>query len=263
MSRKGLTTSQLFGLSPEERTALINTVAGEAYQGGQGRDIAAVTANLLSRRLANYGGNTNMVDLVMQPQQYEANFELTRDQIKNPGLIGRIDRERIGKIVDNPSMVLAEYQAGGGPLSFRGTANYKYRRGDEYTPVEGKSNFYFDGLKQQNPEAFERGLQMFSGVTPSSYSANEQTPTQTAAAATTTSTTLPDGTVINVNIGKGQTDPKTPKFDPNDFMKRFLIEQIQGAGNTGGDLVNNLIKQASSGGYISAKQAMNLFGGFE
>ena len=93
--------------------------------------------------------------------------------------------------------------------------------------------------------------------------AGDQTPTQAAVAATTTSTTLPDGTVININIGKGQTDPKTPKFDPNDFMKRFLIEQIQGAGNVGGNLVNNLIKQASSGGYISAKQAMDLFGGFE
>lgn len=93
--------------------------------------------------------------------------------------------------------------------------------------------------------------------------AGDQTPTQTAAAATTNTTTLPDGTVININIGKGQTDPKTPKFDPNDFMKRFLIEQVQGAGSTGASLVNNLIKQASSGGYISAKQAMNLFGGFE
>ena len=184
-----------------------------------------------------------MVDLVMQPKQYEANFGLTRDQIQNPSLISRSDRERIERIIDNPSMVLAEYQAGGGPLSFRGTANYKYRRGDEYTPVEGKSNFYFDDLKQQNPEAFERGLQMFSGVTPTTYSATEQTPTQTAAAATT--------------------DEETSKFDPNTFMKRFLIQQIQGVNSASGNLVDNLIKQANTGGYISAKKAMDLFGGFD
>jgi len=91
--------------------------------------------------------------------------------------------------------------------------------------------------------------------------AGDQTPTQTAAAATTNTTTLPDGTVININIGKGQTDPKTPKFDPNDFMKKFLIQQVQGAGSS--SLVDSLIKQANSGGYVSAKDAMTLFGGFE
>ena len=166
MSRK-LTTSQLFGLTPEERTALINTVAGEAYQQGGGKDIAAVTANLLSRRISNYGGMNNMVDLVMAPGQYAANFTTSRDQIMNPGLIGAYDRDRIGKIVDNPSMVLAEYMAGGGPVSFRGTKLYKNRRGDEYTPIEGKSNFYFDPLKTSNPNAYQKGLDMFRGVEPS------------------------------------------------------------------------------------------------
>ena len=136
-----MTTSQLFKLSPEERTALINTVAGEAYQQGGGKDIAAVTANLLSRRISNYDGMSNMVDLVMAPGQYAANFNTSRDQIVNPGLISAYDRDRIAKIVDNPSMVLAEYIAGGGPVSFRGTELYKNRRGDEYTPIEGKSNF--------------------------------------------------------------------------------------------------------------------------
>ena len=239
MSRKGLTTSQLFGLSPEERTALINTVAGEAYQQGGGKDIAAVTANLLSRRVANYDGMKNMVDLVMAPGQYAANDYTSRDQIINPGLISAYDRERIGKIVDNPSMVMAEYIAGGGPVSFRGTSLYKNRRGDEYTPIEGKSNFYFDPLKTQNPEAYQRGLSMFEGVTPGS--GYDQTPTQTAAAATT--------------------DKITPKFDPNDFIKQFLMEQIKGINKN--SLLDNLMDESNSGGYINAEQAMSLFGGFE
>lgn len=156
-----LTTTQLFKLTPAERTAAINTIAGEAYQGAGGADIAAVTANLLSRRLANYGGNTNLVDIVKAPGQYEANFDLTRDQIINPDLISKADQERIGAIFDNPALIKDAYQKTGGALSFRGTANYKYRRGDEYTPVEGKSNFYFDPL---NPEAYQKGLNVFSGV---------------------------------------------------------------------------------------------------
>ena len=156
-----LTTTQLFNLSPAERTAAINTIAGEAYQGAGGADIAAVTANLLSRRLANYGGNTNLIDIVKAPQQYEANFNLTRDQIINPNLISKADRERIGAIFDNPALIKDAYQKTGGALSFRGTANYKYRRGDEYTPVEGKSNFYFDPL---NPETYQKGLNVFSGI---------------------------------------------------------------------------------------------------
>ena len=155
------TTTQLFNLTPAERAAAINTISGEAYQGAGGADIAAVAANLLSRRLAKYGGNANLVDIVTAPNQYEANFNLTRDQIINPNLISKKDQERIGAIFDNPALIKDAYQKTGGALSFRGTANYKYRRGDEYTPVEGKSNFYFDPL---NPETYQKGLNVFSGV---------------------------------------------------------------------------------------------------
>ena len=275
MSSK-LTTSQLFGLTPKERTALINTVAGEAYQQGGGKDIAAVTANLMSRRISNYGGMNNMVDLVMAPGQYAANFETSRDQIMNPGLISANDRDRIGKIVDNPSMVLSEYMAGGGPVSFRGTDLYKNRRGDEYTPIEGKSNFYFDPLKTSNPTAYQKGLDMFRSVVPATgydqtptqtaASAFEQTPTQTAAQALTT-ITLPDGTTISVGPNGVDARPSQKKKtdNPKNFITNYLTEQmfsqLQGGGNN--SLVDELIKQAQGGGYISAKKAMDLFGGFE
>jgi hypothetical protein len=69
-----LTTSQRLGLSQAERDAAINTIAGEAYQGAQGADIAAVAANLFSRRFSpKYAGNIVDVvkapgDGVMQPQ---------------------------------------------------------------------------------------------------------------------------------------------------------------------------------------------------
>lgn len=92
--------------------------------------------------------------------------------------------------------------------------------------------------------------------------AGDQVPTQQAAATTTTTQTLPDGTVININIGKGKTDPKTPEFDPNKFMKQYMMKAVLsgGLGSTG--IVNDMIKQANQGGYISPTQAMSVFGGF-
>jgi len=250
MSKK-LTTSQLFGLTPEERTALINTVAGEAYQQGGGKDIAAVTANLLSRRISNYDGMNNMVDLVMAPGQYAANDHTSRDQIMNPGLISAYDRDRIGKIVDNPSMVLAEYIAGGGPVSFRGTSLYKNRRGDEYTPIEGKSNFYFDPLKTQNPTAYQKGLDMFRGVVPAT--GYDQTPTQTAAAATIPATTTSTATTSTAN--NGLSDEDRAKM----FMLDFMSNQLQAYKQQDSDLIATM--QAGNN-LITAEDAMKLFGGF-
>ena len=224
MSRKR-TTSELFNLTPDERTALINTVAGEAYQGGGGEDIAAVTANLLSRKLSKYNGMNNIVDLVTAPGQYAANDSTSRNQIINPGLISAFDRERIAKIVDNPSMVLNEYMAGGGPVSFRGTSLYKNRRGDEYTHIEGSSNFYFDPLKTLN-----------------------QTPTQTAAATTQ-------------NTSGIQEDPKTPGYNPKKFVMDFIKNQIL-ALNSEQEKLNQQVMQQSNAP-ISAKKAIEFFGGFD
>lgn len=251
-----MTTSQLFKLTPEERTALINTVAGEAYQQGGGKDIAAVTANLLSRKISNYDGMNNMVDLVMAPGQYAANDQTSRDQIMNPGLITSYDRDRIAKIVDNPSMVLNEYMAGGGPVSFRGTSLYKNRRGDEYTPIEGKSNFYFDSLKTQNPEVYQKGLDMFRGVVPNT--AYNQTPTQTAAGAIDT-TKLPDGTVININYGSGAAQAQAP--NPKDFVTNFMMEKMfsNQTPSMSDILMADYNKQTNG---ITAEDAIKFFGGF-
>ena len=90
----------------------------------------------------------------------------------------------------------------------------------------------------------------------------DQVPTQTAAAATTTTRTLPDGTVININIGQGKTDPKTPNYDPKDFVTDYMNEMVMGQIQNQRGLVNTMIEQAQSGGYVSAKDAMNYFGGF-
>jgi len=160
-----VSTAQLFNLTPQERIAAINTVAREAYQGGGGADIAAVTANLLSRRLANYGGNSNLVDIVKQPGQYEANFHLNREQVTNPNLLSESDYKRVADVFDNPSMIKDAYQKSGGALSFRGVSAYGNRKQGDYVPVEGKSNFYFDPLDQAT---YQKGLETFASVPESS-----------------------------------------------------------------------------------------------
>ena len=160
-----VSTAQLFNLTPQERIAAINTVAREAYQGGGGADIAAVTANLLSRRLAQYGGNTNLVDIVKQPGQYEANFHLNREQVTNPNLLSESDYKRVANVFDNPAMIKDAYQKSGGALSFRGVSAYGNRKQGDYVPVEGKSNFYFDPLDQAT---YQKGLETFASVPESS-----------------------------------------------------------------------------------------------
>lgn len=255
-----LTTTQLFNLSPAERAAAINTIAGEAYQGAGGADIAAVTANLLSRRLANYGGNTNLVDIVKAPGQYEANFELTRDQIINPNLISKADQERIGAIFDNPALIKDAYQKTGGALSFRGTANYKYRRGDEYTPVEGKSNFYFDPL---DPEAYQKGLNVFSGVE-AVGPATEQT-VQPGAATNTTKTNLggnvTNNFLTNYIFGSTKSDKKEDKPKSLvDQLKGQLFNQALGLGQQHRSLSGRLIdsmKNSPYGGYLNPSNALS------
>jgi hypothetical protein len=240
-----LTTTQLFNLSPAERTAALNTIAGEAYQGGGGADIAAVAANLLSRRLANYGGNTNLVDIVKAPGQYEANFDLTKDQIVNPDLISKEDQERIGAIFDNPSLIKDAYEKSGGALSFRGTANYKYRRGDEYTPVEGKSNFYFDPL---NPETYQKGLDMFSEV-------------QAGGALPSTKSNLSNGTQPTANnfifnyiygdLGNKETKKEEKPKSLTERLKEQLFMQTM-SGSERPSLARQLINQVKSGaGYAN------------
>ena len=105
---KAPTTSELFGFNnPEEKNAYINTISREAYLGGEGKDIAGVAANLLSRRLANYGGSSNMLDIVTQPHQYEANFNLSKEQLSKPNAGGFTTDayNRIVQIAENPLLV--------------------------------------------------------------------------------------------------------------------------------------------------------------
>lgn len=255
------TTSQLFKLTPAEKTAAINTIYGEAYQGGSGADIAAVTANLLSRRLANYGGNRNLIDIVKAPMQYEANFNLTRDQIINPNLIPKADRDRINAIFENPQLIKDAYQKTKGALSFRGTANYAYRRGDEYTPIEGKSNFYFDPLDR---DTFKHGLDLFSGVEAVGPAGERNvqpgTPTDNTAN-NLDARSIANNFVTNYIFGSfGQTTKEKDK--PKSLVQKLqeqLFDQAMGQNNQKSftaRLIDSM-KNSPYGGYLNPTNAMS------
>ena len=175
---KPRTTSQLFGFdNPAEKNAFINTISREAYLGGKGGDIAGVAANLISRRLANYGGSSNMLDIVTQPHQYEANFNLSRDQLSKPnaGGFSTDAYNRIVEIAENPLLVRQAFEQARGPLSFRGQALLKNRqKGD--VMFENQGNFYFDSL---NPELYEKGLNQFSQASTATTAQIPQTPAGT------------------------------------------------------------------------------------
>ena len=105
---------------------------------------------------------------------------------------------------------------------------------------------------------YQRAQQVL-GPTPEgallSNSAFEQIPAQTTATYATGKDQTPAQTAAEAAIGT----TTLSEFDANDFMKMFLIRQAQQSNS----LVDNLIQQARSGGYVSAKDAMALFGGFE
>ena len=253
------TTTQLFNLTPAERAAAINTISGEAYQGAGGADIAAVAANLLSRRLAKYGGNANLVDIVTAPNQYEANFNLTRDQIINPNLISKKDQERIGAIFDNPALIKDAYQKTGGALSFRGTANYKYRRGDEYTPVEGKSNFYFDPL---NPETYQKGLNVFSGVEAVGPATEQAVQPGTATNNTQSNlgNSFPTQFINQYFFGSTSNDKKEDKPESLvEQLQKQLLNQMMG-GQQQKSFASRLLdsmKNSPYGGYLNPTNALS------
>ena len=233
-----VSTAQLFNLTPQERFAGINTVAREAYQGGGGADIAAVTANLLSRRLAQYGGNTNLVDIVKQPGQYEANFHLNREQVTNPNLLSEADYKRVAAVFDNPAMIKDAYQKSGGALSFRGVSAYGNRKQGDYVPVEGKSNFYFDPLDQAT---YQKGLETFASVPVSSNNTIQD------------SNAFLEGYKGAVTVNNYYGDGTETQQKKNKNLTQTLFISLMNQRNKSSDPLDLLLKRMSLGGPGSGK----------
>lgn len=158
------TTAELFGLSPQERNGLAILSGLEGYRGGGGKDVAAVAANVLARKLHSGYGGTNILNIATAPGQYASILDpkYTRQQLSDPNfgakLFGINEFKTLLNIVDNPSLVRAQFEAGRAPLSFRGRTAYPHKLPTDYMPIPGKSNFYFDS----DPTVLKKGLNIFN-----------------------------------------------------------------------------------------------------
>jgi len=170
------TVSQLLGFTPAQRAAYLNTIAGEAFLGGGGGDIAGVASNLVARKLSPSFSN-NMMGVVSAPGQYEANQYYSSEQLAKENLRGlsKRDYDRLVSIAENPALVGGAFQKTGGATSFRGQALLKNKRPGDVM-FEDRGNFYFDPVSQ---EVQAKGAALLGGDPDaiSTYQAGIQDPT--------------------------------------------------------------------------------------
>lgn len=157
------TVQQLYNLKPEELNALTVLSGLEGYRGDGGKDVAAVAANLLSRRLSGKWGGFDIRNIAKAPGQYEAVFNYSMNQLADPTfgarvLGGEAEFNRLRNIVNNPVLVGEQFKQAKGAQSFRGVSAYGNKKPTDYMPVPGKSNFYFNPLDQTK---YQKGVSMF------------------------------------------------------------------------------------------------------
>lgn len=160
------TVQQLFNLKPEELNALTVLSGLEGFRGEGGRDVAAVAANVLARRLKGNWGGVDIRNIAKAPGQYEAVFNYSMEQLADPAFAARVlggetEFKRIRDIVNNPNVVGEQFKQAKGAQSFRGVAAYGNRKPTDYTPIPGKSNFYFNPL---DPATYQKGVNIFGAT---------------------------------------------------------------------------------------------------
>ena len=137
------TTSQLLGLTPQEKAAAIFTAAGEA---GPGKDALGVFQTLLTRRAMS---GQNLANLAKAPQQFVANDPYNLKQVTDPAYGVKVHGSRyqqLEKMFEDPSQVAEGLRIGQGATQFRGQSLLKVKRKEDVM-FDPKGNFYF----QQNP----------------------------------------------------------------------------------------------------------------
>jgi hypothetical protein len=256
------TVSQLFGLTPAETNAYYNTIAGEAFQGGRGGDIAGVAQNLIARRLAGNWGGTNMVSIAKSPSQYVANDPFTVEEISQRN-IRRLSPEafqRLVSIAEDPSRVGAAFKQSQGSQSFRGQELLKNRKpgdvragGDVMYEPEG--NFFFNPLRQ---DLYEKGMQVLQGGSPfraktGQHNWGVDADVQIASAEavgdspnTTISPNSPGNIIVNNYIGDGTETKQKQQKSFVDSLIGSLLNQALNKRNSMDSILNEMAQQGST-----------------
>ncbi len=241
------TVSQRLGFTPAQRAAYLNTIAGEAFLGGQGRDIAGVAANLVARQLSPSYSN-NMMGVVSAPGQYEANFKYTPEQLAQPNLRGlsKRDYDRVVSIAENPNLVGGAFQKTGGATSFRGQSLLKNKRPEDIM-FEDRGNFYFDPVSQ---EVQSKGISLLGGDPNAiaTYQAGIQDPN------------------FQINNYYAVEAPKKEPKKKTDPFEQMLLGQLFRGVNTDSDSSSNsfqeMLKQITTRGKDDAARLIQSYQGY-
>jgi len=163
------TTSQILGLTPQEKAAAIFTTSGEA---GPGRDPLGVLQTILTRKFKSGG---NIADLVKAPQQFVANDPYSRAQVMDPAYGSKVHGARykqIEQMFENPSQMVQAFQTGQGAEQFRGQSLLgNKKKGD--VMFDPKGNFYFQTNPGLAKSLSDRLLKGAGSPTPQGTSSNQ------------------------------------------------------------------------------------------
>ena len=252
---KEKTVSEILKFTPEQRAAYLNTIAGEAYLGGQGRDIAGVASNLIARQLSPNFPN-EMMGVVTAPGQYEANFKYSPEQLSAENLRGlsERDQQRLIEIAENPNLVGGAFQKTGGATSFRGQALLDNKLPQDVM-FEDKGNFYFDPVSK---EVQEKAVALLGGD-PEAIASYQ--PQGVGQGDTSPTVNLPNNSVFieNINVQPYKEEKKKTGFNFQNFMKRQILNSV----------LNPMAGMNFLGGYTSVNPSLagmkdgtidNLFG---
>lgn len=214
------TVQELYNLKPEELNALAVLSGLEGYRGDGGKDVAAVAANVLARRLAGNWGGIDIRNIAKSPGQYEAVFDYSMQQLADPTfgaqkLGGEAEFNRIRDIVNNPLLVGEQFKRSKGAQSFRGVAAYGNKKPTDYTPVPGKSNYYFDPLQQ---EKYEKGVKLFDQAGTISPVAPQETQTTSQKSGDSFESLMSRLLVGNLPVLQAR---PTPMTNFQNFLNRF------------------------------------------
>jgi hypothetical protein len=202
------TTSQIFGLTPQEKAAAVFTAAGEA---GPGKDALGVLQTILTRKFKSGG---NIANLVKAPQQFVANDRYSLQQVTNPEYGQKVHGSRyrqIEQMMEDPMQMAQGFQSGQGATQFRGQALLgNKQKGD--IMFDPKGNFYFQtnpGLAKTLSERLKKG----AGTTGEPQA---QAPTQAQAVPTQSQ---PGGNTYIILGAEG-------KPEPADFLSGYVNQLL-------------------------------------
>jgi len=209
------TTTELFGITPQEHAAAVFTALGEA---GPGKDLYGPYSTLLNRKLSG-GYGKDIVRMAVAPQQFVANAGRSSTQISDPEFGKKIYGSRYTQAyndLNNPNKLAPVFEQLKGATSFRGQSLLgNKQKGD--VMLDPKGNFYFD----YKPAVQQKGSKILSSTGLASAPTTSAPPSQQGSPASTYNIYL-NGTqeegldFLSSYLPKltGQQDKPKSMFDP-------------------------------------------------